>query len=281
MRCERRSAQGSALPPFFWPLGYPALLALGFTLFGAQALVAQAISLLMGALLAPMVYLLARQIGARPPGAFAAALIVAICGQAIQSSFVVMADIPALFWATVSALALLRYLHRSRLRWLVIAALTLALACITRWLYLALIPVWGAALLITWRRVRWRETLAAGAAAALVLLPQAAVSLGSPYPVLNHAWVEGWSPTNAFARAFSNVDGSFVYEQINALYYAQPYYDPYYLAPLFAPFVIAGLWALLRERCGANAHGGRCCSAGRCCPICSSPGFPIRTSASR
>src|SRR4051812_47085078 len=66
---------GQPLPAFFWPLGYPALLAISFTIFGQSALTAQAISLFLGALLAPMVYLLARQLGAQSSGAFAAALI--------------------------------------------------------------------------------------------------------------------------------------------------------------------------------------------------------------
>lgn len=236
--------RGSGLAPFFWPLGYPALLASGFAIFGISALTAQAISLLLGGLIAPLVYILARQIGAGRPGALAAGLIAALCGQAIQSSIVVMADIPALAWATLSAVALQRYLRADRLRWLVAAALLLALACVTRWLYLALIPTWTTAVLLTWRRVRWRETLAAGTAAALVLLPQIAVSIGSPFPVLDHAWVAGWSPLNAFAREFANIDGHFTYDQINAQFYARPFYDAYYFAPLFAPFLLVGAWRL-------------------------------------
>lgn len=238
--------QGGELAPFFWPLGYPALLAVGFALFGTTAATAQAISLLLGGLIAPLVYVLARQIGAKQVGALSAGLIAALCGQAVQSSIVVMADIPVLAWALLSAVALLEYLRADRRRWLVTAALLLALACVTRWLYLALIPAWATAVLLTWRRIRWRELLAASAAAALVLLPQAAVSIGSPYPVLNHAWVAGWSPLNAFAGEFVNLDGHFAYEQINALFYARPLYDAYYMAPLFAPFVLVGAWRLRR-----------------------------------
>jgi 4-amino-4-deoxy-L-arabinose transferase-like glycosyltransferase len=242
---------GDVLKPFFWPLGYPALLALAFGIFGAAPLTAQAISLLLGAALAPLTYALARQVGAQMLGAIAAGLILAACGQAIQSSFVVMADVPALFWAVLSALALLRHLRGGAARWLVVSAAALALACVTRWLYLALIPVWSAALLLAWRRVRVRPLLAAGGAAAAILIPQALVSLHSPYPVLDHAWVEGWSPANAFASRFDNVDGHFQYKQINALYYAQPYYDPYFLAPVFTPFILAGAWALRRRHAHA------------------------------
>lgn len=237
-------AAREALTPFFWPLGYPALLAVAFTVFGATPLVAQAMSLLLGALLAPLVYLLARQIGIGMWGALSAALLVALCGQAIQSSIVVMADIPALTWATFSAICFLRYLHTAQRRWLVVAACLLALACITRWLYLALMPVWGVALLLAWRRIRLRETLAACVAAALLLIPQALVSIHSPYPVLNHAWVEGWQPANIVTQTFDNADGHFEYAEINALFYAKPYYDPYFLAPIFAPLIPFGVWRL-------------------------------------
>src|SRR4051812_15025314 len=58
-------SQGRTLPAFFWPLGYPAILAIGFTIFGQSALTAQALNLFLGALLAPMVYLLARQFAAK------------------------------------------------------------------------------------------------------------------------------------------------------------------------------------------------------------------------
>lgn len=274
----RTFEQGTRLPPFFWSLGYPALLAAGFAVFGATPLTAQAISLVFGGLIPALVYVLARQMGAKTAGALAAGLIAAVCGQAIQSSIVVMADIPALFWATASAVCLMHYItgsehgrtamrpygtiheddnpskstivsqHTDGRRWLAAAALLLALACVTRWLYLALIPVWGAALVLTWRGARWRETLIAGGAAALVLLPQVAISVGSPYPVLNHAWVEGWQAQNAFRQQFDNVDGHFDYAQMNAVFYGQPFYDAYYLAPPFAPFALAGAWMLRRER---------------------------------
>ncbi len=240
--------EGTPLPPFFWPLGYPALLAGAFTLFGTSPFTAQALSLLLGSLLAPLVYLLTRQVGAQRAGAFAAALIMAFCGQALQSSIVVMADIPALFWAVISAICLLHSLRTERRRWLALSAGTLALACITRWLYLALIPLWAVTLLLAWRKLRPRETLTALFAAALVLLPQLAVSMGSPYPVLNHAWVEGWQFANGFASQFDNADGHFEYTQVNALFYAQPYYQAYYAAPLLTPFTLAGAWLLRRQR---------------------------------
>jgi 4-amino-4-deoxy-L-arabinose transferase-like glycosyltransferase len=248
-------AEGRAPGAFFWPLGYPALLAAGHTLFGTQPTTGQAITILMGAALAPLVYILARQIGAGPPGALIAGILMGISGQALQSSIVIMADIPALFWATLSAVLLWRYIndfvgtrHVPSVL-LPLAALTLALACITRWLYLILALPWAMALLITWKgRIRWRETLLGLIAALLIFLPQLIYSRTDPYPVLNHAWVEGWSPANVLRQVFDNVDGHFEYEKINALYYVQPFYDAYYLAPVFTPFLLLGLWALFRYK---------------------------------
>src|SRR5262249_6649498 len=95
--------QGHILGPFFWPLGYPALLAAGFALFGSQATVGQAINIILGTALTPLVYILARQIGLRRFGALVAAVLITLNGQAIQSSIVLMSDIPGLFWATLSA----------------------------------------------------------------------------------------------------------------------------------------------------------------------------------
>jgi hypothetical protein len=253
---ELRSAvsSGRAPGPFFWPLGYPTLLAVGFSLFGQSPAVGQAISIVAGSFLPMLVYLLARQAGAGFIGAGVAGVLMAICGQALHSSLVIMADVPGLTWATLSAVALWRYVSTSdnrpqALRWLLLSAGCLALACITRWLSLVLVIPWGAALLIGRRsRLPWHGIALAGLAALALLAPQAAYSLVNPYPALNHAWVEGWSPANAVRQVFDNVDGHFEYEHVNARFYAQVYHDPYYLSPVITPFVLAGLIALLSRK---------------------------------
>ena len=93
--------------------------------------------------------------------------------------------------------------------------------------------------------------LASGAAAALVLLPQIAISTHSPFPVLDHAWVTGWSPANVLSSRFDNIDGHFDYAQVNAAFYARPLYDAYFMAPIFTPFALIGAWALRRRRAQA------------------------------
>ncbi|NWF70879.1 MAG: glycosyltransferase family 39 protein [Chloroflexi bacterium] len=243
-------ARGQMPAAFFWPLGYPALLAALFRAFGTSAAAAQAASLLLGALLPALVYALTRQMGGGRGGALFAGGIMAVCGQAVQSSLVVMADMPALFWATLSALCLWRAAHAGK-RGLVAAALLLALACVSRWLYLALWPAWALALFAhkgDFARGGRAALLAVWVAAGLIFLPQAVYSRTNPYPTLNHAWVQGWSPANAFTQEFFNADGHFVYTQPNALYYAQAAFDPYYLPLLWTPLLIVGTLALWRRR---------------------------------
>ncbi len=248
----KSSLQTATAPkPFFWPLGYPVLLAVTFSFAGTSPSVAQAVSLLMGAALSPLVYLISRKIGVGRLGSIASAAIITVCGQALQSSIVIMSDIPALFWAALSALFLIYYLTTAspyQTRWLGLAAVLLVFASATRWIYLLLGLPFSVAVLVAWRgNVRWRPTIVTLIAVSLTMLPQILYSRTNPNPTLDHAWVEGWSPINAFRSSFTNIDGRFDYEKINALYYAQPYYDPTYLSPLFSISIVIGLWTLARR----------------------------------
>src|SRR5690606_31898790 len=137
---------------------------------------------------------------------------------------------------------LVAYTRRRHFWWLVLAAVALAFACITRWLYLVLIVPYGVVFLL--ERGKLRHGVIAGLSAVLVFVPQLAFSANSPFPTLNHAWVQGWSPENALRSAFVNVDGTFTYSQVNALFYGQIFHDPRFLAPILTPMLLVGLWAL-------------------------------------
>lgn len=231
--------EGRALPPFFWPLGYPALLAS----MGGGLPAGLALSILLGSLLSPLTYLLARQLDQRPSAAGIAGLVPAFGGQAIQSSLVIMSDVPALFWALISIAALLAYLRgRGAGGWLVVSALTLALSAITRWLYLVLLIPW-LALLMTQRPrpARLRFQLAAAALAVMpLIIAQAAYSLSNPFPSLNHPYVTGWSPVHVLAQTFDTPDGHLAYAQTNAVFYAQVGHTLPYLSPLLTILLIGG-----------------------------------------
>lgn len=246
----RDSIQSGHTPePFFWSLGYPATLMTGFAFLGTNEVTAQWISIIMGALLAPLTFALASLITRKWQSAIIAGLLMVVCGQAVQSSIVVMADIPALFWATSSAVVLLIWREKQNFWLLALATALLTIGGLTRWLVLILAPTWALAVLWVWG---WRVNIKQSAMLCIIVLtifaPQIAFSLNNPFPTLNHAWVQGWSPANAFSSSFTNIDGQFNYAQINARYYAQVYSDAYYLAPIFAPFIALGLWGLWRER---------------------------------
>ena len=236
-------------PPFFWSIGYPTQLVIGFALFGVSELVALGISIGMGALLPVLIYGVAIQFKLRSPYAFLAGLLMAFSGQALQSSLVIMSDIPALFWAVLSLFALLRYTDSSKRRWLILCAISLSFAYLARWIYLLLPPLYMIALLIIWKhKVRWLDLVMAIILSLILAIPQIIYSQINPTPLLDHSWVEGWSPLNAFSQDFINIDGTFHYEKINALFYAYPAYDLSYLSPLLAIFIIMGCVALARQR---------------------------------
>ncbi|MDZ4764765.1 MAG: glycosyltransferase family 39 protein, partial [Chloroflexota bacterium] len=220
----RAASEGRIASPAYWTLGYPALLTAVFAVFGESAAVGQAVNIVMGAALSPLVYGLVRLAGGARIGAFAAALIMALCGQAIQSSIVLMTDIPALFWATASAAALLAYLRRRHVRWLMLMAACLALAILTRPPFALLGLAWGVTLIST--RANGRHIIVVGIVGALMLLPQAAYNALSPLPSLNIAPLSGWHPANALASSFVSAEGAVSYPQINAVYYAQFLHAP-------------------------------------------------------
>ncbi|HET8627533.1 MAG TPA: hypothetical protein VFL91_08945, partial [Thermomicrobiales bacterium] len=109
-------------PAFYWPPGYPLLVALASFVVGARPLAGQIVSLVAGGLAAVFAALLAHEVwpaldargGARARlyGPLLAGLAVALCGQVWQSSVVVMADTAGLAAATGGAWALARYGRR-------------------------------------------------------------------------------------------------------------------------------------------------------------------------
>jgi hypothetical protein len=239
----RNLALGQPPGELFWPVGYPLILGVGYALFGFA--IGQAINILFGVCLSPLVYILSRQLAFDRWSGVAAGLLIAFCGQAVQSSLVVMADISALFLATLSAVALLQHFRHDRAGWLALSAGLLAFAAITRWLYLLLALVWTLSLLLHWRgRIRWRAGLLAGGLALAILIPQMLISRESS---LSHEWLTGWALDHATQKSFINVDGTFNYALVNLEFYAAPLLNPYYLSPVFLPLFALGLWRLARQ----------------------------------
>ena len=245
--------------PTHWPLGFPVLLAAGFSLFGLSPEVGQAVSIATGALTGGLSFLLVYDLlrlidwperAAMIAGTLAG-LLVTFCGQLLQSSVVVMADAPALFWITLSAWSLTRYAARieatSARYWLMLAALALAMAGITRWLYLLLALPWGLFCLQAWGwRIRFRHLLMATAAGMLIVIPQMIHTWQNPDALVGHSWLQNWSPGNALRRDFVNVDGTFHYADVVAEFYASAAWDGFYIHVIFLPLMGLGIVSLLR-----------------------------------
>ena len=249
---------GRMPPPFFWPVGYPALVALSSTLVGLTPLAAQLVSSLAGAGVVLLVYALAYDLQMSEdssPGtarwvALVAGLLATSCGQLWQWSITTMSDTPALFWATLSGWALVRYGRGGALRWLILAGVAFAAALMTRWIYGLLVVPFG----IYWlmqanvNRPRFVHLFVALLAGLAVLSPQIVLSAGNPAPVLRHHSLTGWSPLNALRRTLVTVDGIEVYPLPVAVFYAKAAASPRYLFPLFTPFLLMGIGVSVRRR---------------------------------
>ncbi|MCQ3932899.1 MAG: hypothetical protein DPW16_20815 [Chloroflexi bacterium] len=260
--------------PMYWPLGFPILLAAGFAIGGENEQVAQNLVLGLSAVIPVLVYSFTIDVlpligwskkDGRITG-FTSALILIFSGQVLQSSVVVMADIPALFWATLSLWALGRYFQKSndkqRHGWIALAAFALAMATITRWLYGVLAIPYALSCMVWWRQRKrgqilalslhnpnpfWWDGMIAVVVGILVILPQLLHSRSNPVAVIDHAWLRDWNIENALKKEFETPDGSFSYDEVVARYYAKAAYDGWYVHPIFTAAMGVGFLILLRK----------------------------------
>jgi 4-amino-4-deoxy-L-arabinose transferase-like glycosyltransferase len=259
------------LPPFFWPPGYPLLVALASLLIGATPAAGQLVSVLMGAATVVLTTLLAEEVWVRRTAqagstaswvALAAGLLVACHPQLWQSSAVVMADTTGLACATFGAWALARYARTRHGPWLILAAAGLAFALLARWIYgLAAIPCAAFALSTLLRRTvstrssqraLWLPAAGALLVAAFILSQLLFPAAGEPAtpsveaaPFAGSFEVYTWHPLNAVRREFSTTDGLLSYRLPNGLYYALAPAHRYYFTPLLAGLLLPGLWTAL------------------------------------
>lgn len=261
-------------PPFYWPPGYPLLLALASFVVGSGPLAGQLVSLLVGGLVPVFTALLAGEVAAErsddrvsaPAERFGystsvslvAGLATALVGQLWQSSVVVMADTTGLALACLGVWALVRYRRRGRLGWLVLAGAAVAVALVTRWAYaLVAIPctIYAAAALSRQKPPRMighaviMLVVVAGILSP-VLIPAfgGLVAGGSgAAPFATDLQVYSWSPLNVARRTFLTADGVLDYTLPNGLYYALAPARPYYFTPLLAWLILPGLWSVARR----------------------------------
>jgi hypothetical protein len=253
------------LEAFFWPPGYPLLVALVSLAVGPLPLAGQIVSVVMGALVPVFTALLARELWPDDTATpVLAGVLVALSGQLWQSSVVVMADTTGLALATLAALALVRYARSGRLGWLVLASGGIAYAMLARWIYgLVAAPFAVYALHVLTRRAeRGRSSLHAAAAvvvAGVLLVPVLGPPLvglvahpAEPASFAGNLQVYSWSPLNALRRDFSTADGHLSYALPNGVYYAIAPANLAFFGPLLAPWVGVGTWAVVRQRSAAT-----------------------------
>ncbi len=249
---------GRLPPPFFWPLGYPLHVVAAASLVGVTPLAGQIVSLVAGALAAPLTFALAREAwpDSRRAGILAG-LIVATAGQLTISSLSIMSDAAGLAWATASAWLTLRYARTLRPGTLALASIALGVAVITRWVFGLLALPWALCVLLAWRR-NWpsigRRAIALSLLAILAGGSIVGAQLLAGESHTGDLQVVGWHPANAFRREVVNSDGTFDYELPMGLFYLiRPLLHPSFLLPLFAPLWLPGLWSLGRAAGPARA----------------------------
>lgn len=266
----RQSLAGWQLPPpFFWPPGYPLMVAAMSGVVGVAPIAGQIVSVAAGAAVPVFTILVARELGTDErdggpvarhrwlPVSLLAGLIVAVTGQLLQSSLVVMADTLGLAAATAGAWALARYRRTGAARWLLLSALAFAWAILTRWIYglvAVAAAIWGLTLL---RRRSRRIALLHGAGAAgvgiVALAPTVVPAVlglmrGGNAPFAGDLQVYSWSPLNALHASFTTGDGQLVYNLPTGLYYALAPGTWWYFSPLLAALIAPGVWAVVRQK---------------------------------
>jgi 4-amino-4-deoxy-L-arabinose transferase-like glycosyltransferase len=255
-------------PPFAWPPGYPLLIAVLSLALGTAPLVGQLVSIAAGSAAPVFTYLFAREVSPNQEQAgtpplwsvpVLAGTVVAVTGQLWQSSIVVMSDTTGLAFATAAAWALARYARVARRRWLVLAAVTLACAISTRWIYGIVAAPFLIYAFLTLRRRPVRaaigDAVVAAVAGALIVGPVvvpavvglATGGLGSA-PFAVDLQVYSWDPLNSLRSDFDTVDGHLEYATANGAYYAILPWQWFFLTPLLAPAAVLGAWIVARRR---------------------------------
>jgi hypothetical protein len=246
------------LEPFFWPPGYPLLVALASLAIGPIPLAGQIVSLVMAAVVPILTALLVRELWPEDAHlALLAGAVTALCGQLWQSGVVVMADTTGLALATFAAWALARHARGGAGAWLVAASAAIAYATLARWIYgLVGVPFAAYALASLRARIRrggenhWPFALSGLAIAAATVLPVVGPSLigllshpGDSAAFAGNFQVYSWSPLNALRHDFQTADGHLDYALPNGVYYAIAPGNLAFFGPLLAPWILAGLYA--------------------------------------
>lgn len=257
---ELRAAIGEvrAPAPFTWPPGFPMLAALASLFTGPGTASGQAVSLVAGAAVPVLTWLLARELRPwtgwhRPWVAVLAGGLVAVTPHLWQSAAVVMSDTAGLAAMTLGAWGIVCWANGRGLRWAVLAAVAVAFAIDTRQGYaIAGLPlaVLGVVLAVqrgheAGGRAPWvtlgMPLLAGLAVLAPVVGPMAwAWWRGEPVPFSIQLVSHTWDPANLLRTEIASRDGLGRWTLPMGLFYAMEPARPYHLGPLFGLFAVVG-----------------------------------------
>lgn len=252
-------------PSYYWPIGFPLLIAV-FSIFtaGNVWLAGLLVSLNSGSLCAGFVYLLAYELLSeeneelRKKTSFYAGWIAVFIPLLVKSSIVLMSDTLALMFASWSIWQIVKYTDSQKLKHLIFAAVTLSLAVMTRYGYaLLVIPI---LIFIIYTSVKnkfnarslIKDILISALLGLIIFLPQLYYIIQKGIPNFHTEggigiWPAMWSPLNFFRKDFTTFDGTMHYKMWNALYNISPVFHPFYLS-VFGIAFIAGLYLLIRKK---------------------------------
>ncbi len=238
---------GVPLGRFYYPLGFPLLGALGAPLLTVA--ICGAISCVLCGMIA---WEIAEHLKfptlARTMTVIIAWMILTAMPQHIQSSAVIMSDVPALMWVLLSIWAMLRYERNQRIAWIMLAAFAGALAAMTRFQYALIVLPIGLYILFIWRDIQLKHAVAAILIGLLTYAPQIVMTLQNPEIISENRIV--WTPQNIRAQMFTTGDGTHIYDEPNYLFYLLPVRSPFYISLWLLPLVIIGLIVVIRYKIG-------------------------------
>lgn len=180
-------------PITLWPPLYPATLALLTRLLDVDILVlARAINIILAALVVLLTGVYARQLRITPAFGLGAAAMTAWAYPLVATRIMAWTEPPFVLFVLLALMALTHYITHRRLRALVVFAIATALATVTRYIGVILIPI-GLVVYLAYSQGRWATRLAtalglaaiAAAPLALVLARNWLVSgrlIGSRHP---------------------------------------------------------------------------------------------------
>ncbi|MFH1721839.1 MAG: glycosyltransferase family 39 protein [Candidatus Altiarchaeota archaeon] len=132
------------ITPVYFP-GYPLLIAASFYLFGVHGQLANLISLYLGTLSIPLLYLLGKEVFNEKTGVIAAFML-ALTPVHICTGSVAMSDIPSLFFVLLTLVALVKSLKSKSKLFAVISGIGLAFSILMRFtnflLFIPLCALW-------------------------------------------------------------------------------------------------------------------------------------------